>query len=352
MNRSTTIDLCRGLLFILMTNAHALTIAGVPRFHWLRTDFWLPHGWATVVFVVLSGYGVGFIFSVRHPPKVRDDALRRRSAEIMVVMLASNVIFAALRQFAAGNLSPVFALEWWLGFITLETDWTISGVLLPTALVLLCGPVMIRWTQIAPWRILTLLVIARILVSVLASELGSSAHAENWSVRFFLLEGFGGFPVLPFVINGCIGIWLGIQRHGNETVWRRSMAILLLLQIAVYLTTYAPQISNLNLFVATVGAVGKFAWMFLIAHLLATLNIRLLAVPIELLGKFALGSFVMHRVFLQALGIGFGTLGLLTLPVESRFAILLIGALVMTWALCVVRLRFVKVDQLLRHVAL
>lgn len=87
MNRATTIDLCRGLLFVLMTNAHALTIAGVPRFHWLRSDFWLPHGWATVVFVVLSGYGVGFIFSVRHPLKVRNDALRRRSAEIMAVML-------------------------------------------------------------------------------------------------------------------------------------------------------------------------------------------------------------------------------------------------------------------------
>ena len=55
MNRIRTIDLCRGLLFIFMMNTHALTIAGVPSSHWLFSDFWLPNGWATLVFVVLSG---------------------------------------------------------------------------------------------------------------------------------------------------------------------------------------------------------------------------------------------------------------------------------------------------------
>ena len=64
MNRIRTIDLCRGLLFIFMMNTHALSIAGVPPAHWLFSDFWLPNGWATLVFVVLAGYGVGFLFSM------------------------------------------------------------------------------------------------------------------------------------------------------------------------------------------------------------------------------------------------------------------------------------------------
>ena len=64
MNRIRTIDLCRELLFIFMMSTHALSIAGVPSAHWLFSDFWLPNGWATLVFVVLAGYGVGFLFSM------------------------------------------------------------------------------------------------------------------------------------------------------------------------------------------------------------------------------------------------------------------------------------------------
>lgn len=351
MHRHATIDLCRGLLFILMMNTHALTIAGVAKTHWLFSDFWLPNGWATVVFVVLSGYGVGFIFSVREPLK-RDKALRRRGAVILAVMFASNVIFAILKLITAGNLSPIFDFEWWLGFITLKTEWTISGVLLPTGLVLFCGPAMIRWTQKVPWLVLTMLTISRFAVSILALHFGASAHAETWAIRFFLLDGFGGFPVLPFVVNGCIGIWLGVQHNNNETVWRRAMAILLLFQLIVYFSTFMPPITWLKHVISSVGAIGKFAWMLLIAHFLATSIFRPFTPPIELLGRFSLGSFVMHRVFLQALAIIILNLGLMKIQVELRAIMLFLGTFVLTWALCKLRQQFFRIDALFRGIGL
>lgn len=103
MNRFRTIDLCRGLLFIFMMNTHALSIAGVPSSHWLLSDLWLPNGWATLVFVVLSGYGVGFLFSTRLSIVERDVALRRRSRQILAIMLVSNTVFAALRDIVGGK---------------------------------------------------------------------------------------------------------------------------------------------------------------------------------------------------------------------------------------------------------
>jgi hypothetical protein len=352
MNRYRTIDLCRGLLFIFMMNTHALTIARIPQSHWLFSDFWLPNGWATVVFVVLSGYGVGFIFSIRSPISERDAALRYRAMQILAVMLVSNSFFAILRQIAGGNSSAVLTFDWWLGFLTLDTEWTISGVLLPTALVLLCGPAMIRWTQRSPWLVLGALAVARIAVAVLAAELGRSAYAGSWSARFFILEGLSGFPVVPFVINGCIGIWLGVQRHQDEVFWRRTMLVFLSLQLAIYLLTLAPHIPSLQPLVASASAVGKFAWMFVVAHLVATLTTKTLAAPIELLGKYALGSFVMHRVFLQALEIGLGRLGRGTISAELHFLMLFVGALFMTWALCVIRQNVSAIDAPFRRLAL
>ena len=89
--RSTTIDICRALLFILMMNTHALTIAGIPKHHWLLSDCWLPNGWATAAFVVLSGFGVGYIYAGRPADGARDRAIRRRALEIILVMFGSNI---------------------------------------------------------------------------------------------------------------------------------------------------------------------------------------------------------------------------------------------------------------------
>ena len=352
MNRIRTIDLCRGLLFIFMMNTHALTIAGVPSSHWLFSDFWLPNGWATLVFVVLSGYGVGFLFSTRTPVADRDAALRHRSRQILAVMLVSNMVFAGLREVAASNTNAIADLDWWVGFLTLDTDWTISGVLLPTALVLLCGPFMIRATQKHPWLTLIVLAIARYITSILVLELHHSAAADNWFVRLLLLEGLSGFPVLPFVLNGCLGIWLGVQRHQNLRVWRGTMAILMIIQVLIYLSTLRAPFADWQAFVISVRAGSKFAWIFAVSQLFVSHFFRQWTAPIDLLGRYALGSFVLHRGFLQTIEIAFTQFDISTLPAEVHFLILFFGTLLMTWLVCVLRERFAWIDRQFRRLAL
>lgn len=351
MSRFATIDMCRGLLFALMANTHALDLAGVDSAHWLRSDIWLPNGWATVVFVVLSGYGAGYIFSVR-APEGRNRALLRRGTEILAVMFASNFVFAILRQVAASDFSPISDAAWWLGFLTLDSEWTISGVLLPTSLVLLVAPWVIRWVQSAPWAILPLLLLARIVVAVITIGVRGTPGAETWLARFLLLEGFGGFPVLPFLLNGCLGIWLGILHQRRPELWKGALLVLLVFQAAVYLSTYLPSDPLFSAFRATVGAIGKFGWMFVVADLLARPTLRRLSAPVEQIGRFALGSFVMHRVFMQGLAIGLALACSAALPPVSGYVVLFGGTMLLTWLLCEIRERAQCVDASFRRMAL
>ncbi len=350
-SRSTVIDLCRGLLFVLMTNTHALSLAGVSRSSWLFSDIWLPNGWATVAFVVLSGYGVGYVYSVRKPVEARNAALRRRSVDIFIVMVVSNVLFALLRQVANHDLSVIMEPTWWLGFVTLESPWTISGILLPTCLVLLTGPFLIPRIQISPLRMLVLLLLARLVIS-LFTILARSSNTSGWIVKLLLLDGLGGFPVLSFTINGCIGIWLGIMHHRNTKVWWFSIGILILFQVLAYILSHIPS-QPASLFISIFGGVGKFAWMLVVAYVMLATPIARYAEPISTIGRFSLGSFIAHRVFLQGIVLGISLLGFMkTTSPEVRYVVMLVGALALTWLLCIIRQRIPVIDRTLRSAAL
>jgi hypothetical protein len=333
-HRARTIDIARGLLFVLMTSTHATSMMKLPSSHWLLSALWLPRGWATVTFAVLSGYGLGFLYAGRQPVAARNHALFRRSGEIVFVMLLSNTVFSLVKLAMAGDTSPAFTLGWWVGFATLQTEWSISAVLLPTALLPLLAPVLFRWVHASRWWALGLLVALRILVSMLALGLGTSEYGSSWAVRFWLVEGFGGYPVLPYVLNGCLGLWLGMMRLNHKPTWVCAMGVLLLLQIAVYLTSLVPPLEHGSLLVASAGAVGKFAWVYLCALALATPVLHRWVAPLAHIGKHALNSFVLHRMFVQSLGLGMALLGTEVLPVELRYFTLWIGTLVLTWLAC------------------
>lgn len=57
--------------------------------------------------------------------------------------------------------------------------------------------------------------------------------------------------------------------------------------------------------------------------------------PVAVIGKYALGSFMLHRVVMQALSMGMADLGFVRLPLELHFAILWLGTLATTWVACI-----------------
>jgi hypothetical protein len=352
-SRVATIDMCRGLLFVMMANTHALDLANVAKDHWLRSDIWLPNGWATVVFVVLSGYGVGYLFSDRTPISSRNLAIWKRGWQILLVMFASNIIFAALREVVGGEVSIVLSPFWYLGFLTLDSHWTISGVLFPTALVLLVSPVVIDWVKRYPGIAIALIVIFKAVLAIYVLEIRNWPGDVPLSIRLLLTEGFGGFPTIPFVLNGCMGIWLGVVHRRSASTFNFALCVLMVLQALVYMSTFLPPDRILSVFRSTVGAVGKFGWMFMIARLLVNIPVSRFGAGIEQIGRFALGSFVMHRVFLQGLMILGGTVGLSRVLSPGLFYLFLLGGtLLLTWILCEMRERSRWLDSSFRRLAL
>lgn len=348
LNRVSIIDMCRGLLFAMMANSHALTLARVDQNHWLLSDIWLPNGWATIVFVVLSGYAAGYLFSTRTPELARDQALRRRGVQILAVMFASNIVFALLREVVAGHVSVVFQIDWYLGFFTLETDWTISGVLLPTGLLLLVAPWVMRGIKTSSYAMLAGLLFSQFALSIVKLQLQDSGAVDSWPVKFFLTEGFGGFPALPFLVNGCLGIWLGMTHRQNPKSWSSLLTFLAILQVIIYASTFWPSTTAGKVISNTVGAVGKFGWMFLVALTLMQVLPAWMGAAIQLIGRFALGSFVMHRVFLQSLAIGLAILVETHSNVIVNYVSLFGGTMALTWLLCKLRDTWVPIDSGLR----
>jgi len=351
-NRSKSIDVCRGLLFLLMINTHALTMASVSKGHWLFSDFWLPNGWATVAFVVLSGYGVGYIFSVRERAEQKI-SLINRSKKILAVMFVSNFLFSALQQLLIEKQGAILLNPgWWLGFFTLKTNWTISGVLLPTGLVLLCGLFMIRFCQQAPWTSLVVLVDLLVVIALLKSSLAVANCANTWILQFLLFKGFG-FPVLPFVVNGCFGIWLGIfSRSNGRIALIVVLVILMIVQVLIYFTGFISNPASWSTLILSLGAIGKFAWVFMAALLLLRLKSFMISSAIGLIGKFSLGSFIMHRIFLNAIDLTWKHFCGNGLSPGYYYCLLISGALVLTWYCCIIRERFPYINRYFTRLAL
>lgn len=353
MKRSATLDMCRALLFVLMLNTHALTVANVPQDHWLRADFWLPNGWATMVFVVLTGFSVGAIYGARPPLPERDRAIRLRAWEIFLVMVLSNALFCVLRLSAEGNAAVALSPGFWLGFLTLDTQWSISGVLMPTVLVLLCFPLLQRCIASSPWATIAVLLALRLLAGALSRELGPS-HT-GWAGRFFLTQGLGGFPVLLFVLNGAMGAWLAIIRRHQPPVWKSILLALLLVQLAIYFTdTYFPsqRTEQWFLFMRSFGALGKFAWMFIVARTFVRIAPAGSTKGLTAIGRNALGSFVLHRICLHGLAAVLAAVASGPVPAGLQYAFLASATLFLIWALCASREQVNWVHVSLRRLAL
>jgi hypothetical protein len=134
------LDVTRGLLVLLMTNTHALTLSQVPVDSFWRSAYWLPHGWATVCFILLSGYTMGFLVPWQGHQALTRTKLLRRSRDLLVVMFVSNVVFLALRHMAEGTQHALLHWRWWLGLLTFETPYSLSAILLPTGALLMLAP--------------------------------------------------------------------------------------------------------------------------------------------------------------------------------------------------------------------
>jgi hypothetical protein len=223
---------------------------------------------------------------------------------------------------------------------------------MPTAMVMLCGAALIRWTEKSPWATLAFLVAVRGIVSALTLHLTHTPIENDWPVQFLLFKGFGGYPIAPFMINGCIGIWLGVMRRHHLHAWQAAMGVLLVLHLAFLLLFRMAPTASVMPMITTLTPLGRFACMFVVTHLFELYGPRFLIDAVEAIGRVALGSFVMHRVFIQLLGVLLGTYGMAAEAFEMRYFVLTCGTLFLTWFLSVLRQKVQVVDLTFTRMAL
>lgn len=351
--RDLSIDLTRGLLILLMASTHTLTLYEIDVAELCFGDGCLPRGWATTSFVMLSGFTAGVLFFNDREGANRTRTLRRRGWQILAIMLVSNVVFQTLKYAADGSLAPLASFSWWLGLLTFETPYSISAILIPTGLLLLLAPWLLRGARTLGPGLATALVIAGALGASWMRQIEELAAWRMFDLALF--TGVGGFPVLWLLLLGCVGLMFGIAylSAGSGLVSAgRWVVVAVLYRVLSELDDIEP--GALAALYGFVLPVLRFLIVLgaglTLGHLVKPFSERWLGWLI-LIGRYGLFSFLLHRVFLQAGKIVLGDAAE-RLDDEWRYLTVLVVLAATLTAFCAARSRMPPVDRALHRIGL
>lgn len=341
------IDLTRGLLLLLMVTAHALFLAGVPAFTSSKPILWLLGGMPKI-FVILSGFSIGYIYSLSscNFPQLKY-RLIRRAKEIFLVMFISNIFFLATKHLVQGNAAILGTLDWWIGLFTFQTPYSLSGVLIPVAILCLITPlVLYAHIKLNTHYILPTMVGISFLTAW-AQKLALEVSDAPFIIDILLINGAGGFKVLPIVCSGLIGLALGLN-------WKQYRSIPFLTAVLASLFCIAnfslfPEYPSpvLSLAKSALLAPAKFGLILAAGTLIAVwMKQTSIGNYLALIGKYSLFCFLAHRIILQ--GLQFPLQLTFNLTPEGLFAFLLIGTLGILGILCFFRTKNPRFTNILR----
>lgn len=326
-SRLAVVDALRGVLIVLMCSTHALTLSGVPTSHWLWTT-WLPRGWGTHGFVILSGFGLAYLLGMSAATPRRRWA-RRRAWQLLVIAVLSNVVFGLTQVLTSGSTAPLTSGSWWLARIAFGEPYSISAVLLPTAALVFVVPVLVCRFDPDP----------RQLVAVTAGVTLVAGWLTTWRVDHVLWErmiqpGLGGFPLLLMWCEGLLGFALG-------SLFKRSrdpVPFLLAALVAVAILTSIPSLPWLLGWIA----VERLATLAAVTTLLSLSTADRLVLPtLATLGRFPLLAFLGHRIVMHLL---VGGTSAYALPPVWTYWVLFGGVLAILLSVAAVRRRFDVLD--------
>ena len=352
--RIAYIDMARGLFLVLMASTHAMTLAGIHATSALAR-WGLPRGWASTGLTMLCGFMVATLCRQMVDPAGIRARVVRRAHQLLIIMCASNIVMVTVRHLVSHETKPLFTFAWWWHFLVLGTEWSISGVLLPIALFLLISPALMRVLDTGRSR-LEGYAVAAVVTLCAGAAWSVSAFAGDGLVHYHVLDvmfgsGLGGFPVVPIVASGAVGFIVGTlwQPLRNRLDARTCLAVVLFFVAAERLASLAPALGG-PMFTRTVVDLSHFLLVVTLALAVTQWRAsqRVLGF-VSALGTSSLLTFVVHRIFEQALHLG---LTPLDLPAEIVYAVCLGGGVFGSCGVIVLRRRFAAWNRVLRAVYL
>ncbi len=130
-NRLAYVDFMRGWMICLVVIAHCFGQSAMQQDSWLWNLN--PTGWATKVFVMLTGFSALVI--LRADRKENANRIYRRALQVALIALISNMLSVMLTK-----VSITAAID----SLLFRLPWTISQFLIPTALILAISPSVAR----------------------------------------------------------------------------------------------------------------------------------------------------------------------------------------------------------------
>ena len=352
-SRNPVIDIARGLLILLMSNTHALTLTGINDKHFFYSDLWLPNGWATITFILLSGFSVAFLEGNGKADSMSQRRLYRRALNLIMIMICTNLLFSTMRYVLSGQ-SAGTALGGATADFFAPEEWTISAILLPTAIMLCVASYFIDKIRTHALLAFAGVLSAQFLCRILTEGSRSGEYSALFDLMF--ISGLGGFPIVPLLLNGLLGLTLGIVFSTDPALFKRLLCYGLLIQFTLFVASSEFMMSSSNPLIAAVhrsiGSLGFFSCIYLGAMALSKKMDSKAQGFFLTIGKYALMAFILHRVLLQGLSFTFDRLGIGAMGLEAAYALLLTSTMLGVWGVCVARDRFKFVDLKFRKLAM
>jgi len=327
-------------------------MANVGPHSFLDSSWWVPRG-SFEGFIALSGFTIAVVFSWDEGKGETQRRLLRRAWQIFVVMLVSNVVLLISKYILNNELHKMKSPAWWIGLVTLRTEYSISGVLLPTVVLLLFAPILFRASQ--RWRLSHLIIAAYLfaLFTRCIPEAFPKAISAHRLTDILFGHGLSGFPVLVFFTSGMLGFVLGL-------LWKRSYTRLTVLSAsAVVLAFFSLKMVASNTF--TPAAMSLVHESTVLSRFLLVLVIGAILTKsvlpskgfdfFSLVGKYTLFSFLTHRLVMQTLAV-FGRHYLNSASAELLYVVYLLGTFALIAMMCAAREHFAPLDSFLKRVYL
>ncbi|MGE5109516.1 MAG: hypothetical protein ACM3JB_01580 [Acidobacteriaceae bacterium] len=280
-----------------MASSHSIGLSGVGNESFFASRLWLPRGWATQAFIVLSGISAAVVLNWAGGYDKIEEKLRRKAGRLLIVMFLSNVFFLVVSYSVQGRLSLLREPSWWTGLLTLSTPYSISGILLPVAVMLIVTPYLYRAGERWGWVAAGLTVWSfAILIGLVRSAVPTGASIRH------IVEFGAGFPVLPMVVQGALGFTAGMLWRSSIRNWVLEKSPRTLFVSAFLLVV----LLNLNLRVwnqikPSLAPLSRTLLLFIFGAACMALPLMLKFVHIvKMLGRYPLLCFLAHRIVIQA----------------------------------------------------
>ena len=346
--RVAYVDSSRGILILLMLAVHAASPC-VDSIRGSIQGFWV-FDIATKGFVMLAGFTFGIVYTEAYPPKF-GKALRR-CFELLVVMFCSNMLLTIARLALTDELGNAITWSWFLGLFTFQTEYNISGVLLPIALLL---PLLfVVYDMERRWGMVTTLCVVILMLTACFTWAFAGPHNKMFAgvIDVGFAKGVGGFPLVPYMSYGILGFLTArIFGSANIQIAWPALATTIFIGLLLYAATI-PHIVPLRLSstdsLVIVSKYMKAEGMFLMI-LGVGMAVSLLFPyasqqnPINLLGYYGLFAFVIHRL------IGHSTILIFHLH-DGGYLVFIFQftiILVLTYLACLLRTQVMSVDRFL-----